>query len=138
MAHLRDPVRRRTYLSAQYRLVNRRWQRLAQGELALCGTLYPTQAHAQDAEMSLSDYEDFVYGACHVDGDEDPIAHWESVSAALTARARQLAGIRELRILGPDTDLRVVVEGRRWVASDGRNNMPDGEVFTSPVETGTE
>jgi aminopeptidase len=133
-----DPMRRRTYLSAQYRLVNRRWQRLAQGEFALCGTLYPTQAHAQDAEMALSDYEDFVYGACHVDGDEDPIAHWESVSAALSARAQQLAGIRELRILGPDTDLRVVVEGRRWVASDGRNNMPDGEVFTSPVETGTE
>ncbi|HEV3479593.1 MAG TPA: aminopeptidase [Gaiellaceae bacterium] len=133
-----DPGRRRTYLSTQYRLVNRRWQRLAEGDFALCGTLFPTQAHAQDAEMSLRDYEDFVYGACHVDGNEDPIAHWESVSAALTARARQLAGTRELRVLGPDTDLRVVVEGRTWVASDGRHNMPDGEVFTSPVETGTE
>jgi aminopeptidase len=133
-----EPERRRTFLSAQYRLVNRRWQRLAKGELRLCGTLFPTQAHAQDAEMSLSEYEDFVYAACHVDGEQDPIAHWEAVSAALTARARQLAGIRELRILGPDTDLRVIVEGRRWVASDGRVNMPDGEVFTSPVETGTE
>jgi aminopeptidase len=132
------PERRRTYLTAQYRLVNRRWQRLAEGELALCGTLFPTQAHAQDAEMSLWDYEDFVYGACHVNGEEDPIAHWESVSAALTARARQLEGVREVRIVGPDTDLRVVVEGRPWVASDGRHNMPDGEVFTSPVETGTE
>jgi aminopeptidase len=132
-----DPARRRTHLAAHYRLVNRRWERIARGELELCGTLFPTQAHAQDAEMSLAQYEDFVYGACHVDGD-DAIAHWLSVSAELTARARELDGVRELRIAGPGTDLRVVVEGRRWIASDGKHNMPDGEVFTSPVETGTE
>jgi aminopeptidase len=133
-----DAERRRIHLSAHYRMVNRRWQRISAGELALCGTLYPTHAHAQDAEMSLAQYEDFVYAACHVNGDDDPIAHWESVSAELTARARQLDGVRELRIVGPDTDLRVVVEGRPWLPSDGKHNMPDGEVFTSPVETGTE
>jgi aminopeptidase len=133
-----DPERRRIHLSAHYRMVNRRWQRVSAGELALCGTLFPTQAHAQDAEMSLAQYEDFVYGACHVDGGDDPIAHWESVSAELTARARQLDGVRELRIVGPDTDLRVDVEGRPWLPSDGKHNMPDGEVFTSPVESGTE
>jgi aminopeptidase len=133
-----DPERRRTHLSAHYRMVNRRWERISTGELAFCGMLFPTQAHAQDAEMSLADYEDFVYGACHVQGDDDPIAHWESVSAELTARARQLDGVRELRILGPDTDLRLSVDGRPWLPSDGRHNMPDGEVFTSPVETGTE
>jgi aminopeptidase len=133
-----DPERRRIHLSAHYRMVNRRWQRVSAGELALCGTLFPTQAHAQDAEMSLAQYEDFVYGACHVDGGDDPIAHWESVSAELTARARQLEGVRELRIVGPNTDLRVDVEGRPWLPSDGKHNMPDGEVFTSPVESGTE
>jgi aminopeptidase len=132
-----DPARRRTHLAAHYRLVNRRWERIARGDLALCGTLFPTQAHAQDAEMSLTEYEDFVYGACHVDGD-DAVAHWMAVSAELSARARELNGVRELRIAGPDTDLRVVVEGRPWIASDGKHNMPDGEVFTSPVETGTE
>ncbi|MGH3080415.1 MAG: aminopeptidase [Gaiellaceae bacterium] len=133
-----DPDRRRIHLSAHYRMVNRRWQRVSAGELAACGTLFPTHAHAQDAEMSLAQYEDFVYGACHVDGDDDPIAHWESVAADLTGRARQLDGVNELRIVGPDTDLRVVVEGRPWLPSDGKHNMPDGEVFTSPVETGTE
>lgn len=133
-----DPERRRLNLSAHYRMLNRRWQRISAGELALCGTLFPTQAHAQDAEMSLSQYEDFVYGACHVGGDEDPIAHWEAVSTQLTARARELDGVGELRIVGPDTDLRLVVEGRPWLPSDGKHNMPDGEVFTSPVETGTE
>jgi aminopeptidase len=133
-----DPNRRRIYLSAHYRMVNRRWERIASGEFALCGTLFPTQAHAQDAEMSLAQYEDFVYGACHVDGDDDPIAHWRAVAAELTARAREMDGVRELRILGPDTDLRLSVEGRPWIPSDGRHNMPDGEIFTSPVETETE
>jgi aminopeptidase len=133
-----DPGRRRLQLSAQYRLVQRRWERIATGELAWCGTLFPTQAHAQDAEMALAEYEDFVFGACHVGGDEDPVAHWESVSAELRARALELDHVREVRIVGPDTDLRVVVEGRPWLPSDGRHNMPDGEVFTSPVETGTE
>jgi aminopeptidase len=133
-----DPERRRTHLAAHYRLVNRRWQRISAGELAFCGTLFPTQAHAQDAEMSLAQYEDFVYGACHVDGEGNPIAHWESVSAELTSRADRLDGVRELRIVGPETDLRLIVEGRPWIPSDGKHNMPDGEVFTSPVETGTE
>jgi aminopeptidase len=133
-----DPERRRTHLAAHYRMVNRRWQRISTGELAFCGTLFPTQAHAQDAEMSLAQYEDFVYGACHVDGDRDPIAHWQSVSAELTSRADQLDGVREVRIVGPETDLRLIVEGRPWIPSDGKHNMPDGEVFTSPVETGTE
>jgi aminopeptidase len=133
-----DPTRRRIHLSAHYHLVNRRWERSGKGELALCGTLFPTQAHAQDAEMSLSHYEDFVYRACHVDGDDDPASHWQAMSAQLGERARQLEGVRELRIVGPDTDLRLGVEGRRWLPSDGRHNMPDGEVFTSPVETATE
>ncbi len=133
-----DPGRRRLEQAAHYRLVNRRWARLGRGELAICGTIFPTQAHAQDAEMSLAGYEDFVYRACHVDGDQDPVQHWRDVSRLLTARADRLAGVRELRIVGPHTDLRVVVEGRRWVASDGTRNMPDGEVFTSPVENGTQ
>jgi aminopeptidase len=133
-----DPDRRKTHLAAHYRMVNRRWERISSGELAWCGTLFPTQAHAQDAEMSLSQYEDFVYRACHVREEDDPIAHWESVSKLLTARARELDQVRELRIVGPDTDLRVGVEGRPWIPSEGKHNMPDGEIFTSPLETVTQ
>jgi aminopeptidase len=133
-----DPDRRKTHLAAHYRMVNRRWERISAGELAWCGTLFPTQAHAQDAEMSLAQYEDFVYGACHVHEEDDPIAHWESVSELLTARARELDQVRELRIVGPDTDLRVGVEGRPWIPSEGKHNMPDGEIFTSPHETVTQ
>jgi aminopeptidase len=132
-----DPQRHARHLAAQRALANRRWERIALGELAWCGTLFPTQAHAQDAEMSLEDYEAFVFGACHVDED-DPAAHWRLVAASLAARAAELEAVHELRILGPDTDLRVGVAGRKWLAADGRYNMPDGEVFTSPTETETE
>jgi aminopeptidase len=132
-----EPGRQARFLGAQRQLSNRRWERISNGEMRWCGTLFPTNAHAQDAEMSLRRYEDFVYAACHVDED-DPAAHWRLVAASLRARADELGAVRELRIVGPDTDLRVVVEGRSWIAADGRYNMPDGEVFTSPVETETE
>jgi aminopeptidase len=132
-----DPGRQARFLGAQRQLSNRRWERISRGEMRWCGTLFPTNAHAQDAEMSLQRYEDFVFAACHVDED-DPAAHWRLVAASLRARADELEAVRELRILGPDTDLQVGVDGRRWIAADGRYNMPDGEVFTSPLETETE
>jgi aminopeptidase len=132
-----EPTRHARFLSAQRELANRRWERISAGEMRWCGTLFPTHAHAQDAEMSLRRYEDFVYSACHVDED-DPAAHWHLVAASLGARAEELESVRELRIVGPDTDLRVGIDGRKWMAADGRYNMPDGEVFTSPTETETE
>jgi aminopeptidase len=132
-----DSGRHARFLGAQRQLANRRWERISSGEMRWCGTLFPTQAHAQDADMSLERYADFVYAACHVDED-DPAAHWRLVAASLRSRAEELETARELRILGPDTDLRVGIEGRKWVAADGRYNMPDGEVFTSPLETETD
>jgi aminopeptidase len=132
-----DEARHSNLIATQRRLSNRRWERIAAGEMRWCGTLHPTHAHAQDADMSLRDYEAFFFAACHADG-EDPARHWNGVAAALRARAEELASVRELRIVGPDTDLRVGVAGRTWLAADGRYNMPDGEVFTSPVETETE
>jgi aminopeptidase len=132
-----DPGRHSRFLAAQRRLSNRRWHRIAAGEMRWCGTLHPSHAHAQDADMSLAEYEDFVFAACHTD-EENPETHWREVAARLHGRADELAPVRELRIVGPDTDLRVGVEGRNWIAADGGYNMPDGEVFTSPRETETE
>ena len=132
-----DAGRASRLLAAQRQLSNRRWDRIAAGEMRWCGTLHPTQAHAQDADMSLADYEAFVFAACHVDK-EDPAAHWRAAAGGLGARARELSAAREIRIVGPDTDLRVGVAGRTWIAADGGFNMPDGEVFTSPQETETE
>ena len=131
-----QPDRHAAYIAAQRKLSNRRWERISRGEMSWCGTLFPTNAHAQEAEMSLAEYEDFVFAACHVDED-DPAEHWRSAAAALEARAAELASVSELRVVGPDTDLTLGVAGRSWLAADGRYNMPDGEVFTSPVETET-
>jgi aminopeptidase len=133
-----DPRRVSRRMAAQRALSNRYWERIDAGEARWCGTRFPTYAHAQDAEMSLEEYEQFVYAACHVRAHEDPVAHWQAVSLGLNARARELESSRELRVVGPDTDLRFVVEGRSWLAADGKLNMPDGEIFTSPVETETE
>jgi aminopeptidase len=133
-----DPDRHQRFIAARRGVVNRLWERIARGEVSWCGTLFPTHAHAQEAELSLGEYERFVYGACHVLTGQDPVAHWTDVSQELGVRARELDRTRELRIVGPDTDLRVGVEGRRWRAADGHLNMPDGEIFTSPLETETE
>jgi aminopeptidase len=133
-----DPGRLARWIATQRKLANRRWERVSRGDMRWCGTLMPTQAHAQDAEMSLVEYEQFAFGACHVLDGEDPVAHWKGTSAELRAHASELEQARELRIVGPDTDLTVGVEGRGWRAADGHLNMPDGEVFTSPLETATE
>jgi aminopeptidase len=130
-----DPGRHQRQIVSERRLAMRRRDRMARGELRWCGTLCPTDAHAQDADMSLADYEDFVFRACHV-LDDDPVGHWGGVAGELRARAEELGGVRELRIVGEDTDLTVAVEGRTWRAAHGLQNMPDGEVYTSPVETG--
>jgi aminopeptidase len=133
-----DPRKVSRRIGSRRELINRLWERIDADQAKWVGTRFPTEAHAQDAEMALPEYEDFVYGACHVRNDEDPVAHWRGTSAVLNARARELETFRELRIVGPDTDLRLGVEGRSWIGADGKLNMPDGEIFTSPLETETE
>ncbi len=118
----RDPLRRRHFA------------RVSAGELRYVVTLFPTEAAAQDADMSLSEYEDFVFKAGLLDR-EDPGAEWEALGRAYTRLAAWLDERREIRVVGEGTDLTLGVEGRTWVPCDGRENFPDGEVFTGPVET---
>jgi aminopeptidase len=132
-----DPDRMQRSIAARRALAQVQHDRAERGEMSWCGVQYPTHAHAQEAEMSLREYEEFVYRACHVTGDADPADHWRSVARDVDARARELTEVRELRVVGRDTDLRLVVAGRTWTGSKGRRNMPDGEVMTGPVETGT-
>ena len=132
-----DPARHQQLIVTDRQLAIRRRERISSGEMKWCGTLSPTHAHAQEAQMSLEEYEDFVFRACHVH-DDDPVAHWRAVAEDMRAQAAALSDVRELRVVGEDTDLKVVVEGRAWKPSYGTHNMPDGEIYTSPVETGTE
>jgi aminopeptidase len=129
-----DPERERARKAAQGRLVQRMREREAEGGLRWCGVLYPTAGHAQDAELTLGEYADLLLGACHLD-EADPAAWWRGFAERLARRARMLEGVRELRIAGAGTDVTLSVAGRPWVVGDGSQNMPDGEVFTCPVET---
>jgi len=108
-------------------------ERAARDELRWVGTQFPTNAEAQDADMSLSDYEDFVYTAGMLDRD-DPVAAWRDVRAAQDRIVALLGAKDALEIRGPDIDLRVSVRGRTWINAAGEKNFPDGEVFTGPVE----
>jgi len=114
------------------------FDRAAAGELRWCGTQLPCHAAAQDAEMSLAAYEDFVFraGLLHYD---DPAAAWRRVSERQQRLVDYLNGKKEIRFVTPQgTDLRLAVEGRRWINCDGHENFPDGEVFTGPLEHAVE
>ncbi len=95
--------------------------------------LFPTEASAQEAGMSLAAYEKFVYGACLL-MEPDPVQAWKTVRAN-QQKVVDLLNMREsIRYTGPDIDIRFSTKGRTWINSDGQTNMPSGEVYTSPVE----
>jgi aminopeptidase len=122
---------------AQGELFGTLMQRTAKGEFNWSLALYPTNASAQDAEMSLSEYEDFVYGACLPDMN-DPVGYWKGVAAQQQKVVDYLDKVNGLRVEGPDVDLRMSVKGRTFANCCGTRNMPDGEVFTGPVEDSVE
>jgi aminopeptidase len=110
-------------------------ERGARGDLRWLTTLYPTEAYAQDAEMSLSEYEDFFYRACHVDSpDQDAAAYWKGMKAELSTISDFLKGKDHVELRGPNLDLSLSIKGRTFLPAEGLANMPDGEVFTGPVE----
>jgi aminopeptidase len=96
-------------------------------------TLFPTEALAQEAGMGLAEYEDFAFGAMGL-AEEDPVLFWSRKSAEQDRLKQRLEEAREIRIVGPETDLTLSVEGRTFINSAGRRNMPCGEVFTGPIE----
>ncbi len=108
-------------------------QRSAKGELRWTVSLFPTQAFAQEAGMSLAEYEDFVYQACLPDMD-DPVGYWKHFSARQQKVVDWLKGKQQVHLIGRETDLRLSIAGRSFINCDGKVNLPDGEVFTGPVE----
>jgi aminopeptidase len=115
LARARRPVREAT--------MKRRW----------CSTLWPTEALAGQAGMSLDDFSAFVRSALFLD-QPDPVAAWGGLRAFQDKLIARLSQARDLRIEADGTDLSLRVAGRTWVNSDGKRNMPSGEVFTGPHE----
>ncbi len=98
-----------------------------------CSTLWPTEALAEQAGMTLDDFAAFVRSALFLD-QPDPVAAWGGLRAFQERLIARLRDARELRLEAEGTDLTLGVEGRTWVNSDGKRNMPSGEVFTGPHE----
>jgi len=87
--------------------------------------------------MGTGEFASFVHRATFLDR-PDPVTAWRELSAMQARLAERLGEAAELRIEAEGTDLRLSVAGRTWVNSDGRRNMPSGEVFTGPVEDSAE
>jgi aminopeptidase len=96
-------------------------------------TQYPTQAYADDARMSLAEYEEFVISALFLD-QADPRTAWQALGRRQAGLVEFMSGVQSVRIEAPGTDLTLSVAGRTWINSDGKRNMPSGEIFTGPVE----
>src|SRR5258708_35801846 len=123
-------AKRRQRLQSVTRVFRRREQ---EGRYRWATTLYPTAAYAQDAEMSLHDFEEFVFDVCFLN-DPDPIARWQDLSVQQQRLVDWLVGHKQVHIQGEHTDLTLSIEDRVFINSDGKRNFPSGEFFTVPVE----
>jgi aminopeptidase len=132
-----DPKKQAISSTANHQIYETFLRRAAKKELRWCITQYPTQASAQDAEMSLANYEDFIFDAAHVHA-KDPIKYWRTVQRDQEKIRTFLNKKKNLHVIAKDTDLHVSVTGRKWINCSGTENFPDGEVFTGPVETSAE
>jgi len=132
-----DPKKQAIAQKASAPILKKIMKRTADGTFFWVGCLYPTYAAAQDAGMSLADYEEFVFKACRLDA-KDPVAEWKKTSKYNARLINYLKRKSKIRIVAPDTDLTFGVKGRKWINCDGANNFPDGEVFTGPIEDSAE
>ena len=132
-----DPSKQARSQRARKGLMETSMKRSASGEYRWALTLFPTHAYAGEAGMSLSEYEDFYYGAC-LATDGDPVTAWERQSGEVRRLSEWVTGKEEVHVTGPGTDIKLGVAGRTWIPCAGSHNMPDGEFFTGPVEDSVE
>ena len=132
-----DPERQTKRQAATRHLMEQTMKRAAEGAHRWVYTIYPTNAYASDAEMSLEEFEDFYFGAC-LATDGDPVGAWKRASAECERLTEWIQGSKEVHVTAPGTDIRLGVEGRTFIPCAGEHNMPDGEFFTGPVEDSVE
>jgi aminopeptidase len=127
------PERQSKYAKTYAELTKIWLQRSANKELRWVYSLFPTSGVAQDAEMSLEEFEDFVFRATYADS-EDSVVAWQKVHDDQQRLVDYLKGKSDVTVKGPNVDLSLSIEGRTFLNADGTVNMPDGEIFTGPVE----
>ena len=127
-----DPKRQAMVSAARRPIMTTFMNRAKEGDLKWCGTLFPTAASAQDAEMNLRQYEAFVFKAGHLDA-ENPIAVWQQIEARQQKVVDYLTGKKQVHFQADNgTDVVVDIDGMHWINCCGHENFPDGEVFTGP------
>lgn len=132
-----NPKRQALSRKSRGPIIKKLFKRIADKSLSWVGTQFPTLADAQEANMSLADYEDFVYKAGHVDSG-DPVKHWKKVAREQARLVKVLNRVDRLHVQSEGTDLKMRVKGRKWINCAGTENFPDGEIFTSPIESSVE
>jgi aminopeptidase len=116
-------------------LLEAQMRRGADKSLRWMSTLYPTPAYAMEAEMGTDEYRAFFFRACHVDeGTPDPVAYWQSVQVEQQRVIDWVNGHDRVQVRGPNAELSLSIKGRKMMNSCGEHNLPDGEIFTGPVE----
>lgn len=129
-----EPQRQARRQKALARLLQAQMRRGAEKSLRWMSTLFPTRAYAMEAEMGYEQYKDFVFSACHADGKEDPVAYWQGVEAAQQRVVERVEGHDRVELRGPNVDLTLSVKDRKFINACGKLNLPDGEIYTGPVE----
>ena len=132
-----DPKRQQIYQSARRKFQRRYMERSAAGSHRWVITNFPCPAFAQEADMSLAEYENFVYAATFAD-QSDPVAKWVEMRTLQQRMVDWLKGKDQVVVRGPHVDLTLSIAGRTFINSDGKRNMPSGEIFTGPVEDSVE
>ena len=128
-----DPQKIQVYRRARRDLSDLMMERSATGDLRWVITQYPSFANAQEADMSLKNFENFVYQATYTDK-ENPLAEWHAIETQQQKIVDWLKGKKQITVKSANAELSLSIDGRTFINSCGKNNMPSGEVFTSPVE----
>ncbi|MCW8966203.1 MAG: aminopeptidase [Candidatus Pacearchaeota archaeon] len=90
-----------------------------------CTIIYPVHALAQDAEMSLNEYENFVYNACLQD--------WKKLEKQMKKILSKFKKNSKVHLIGNGINLKFKVHGEKGVYDNGEENMPGGEIFMAPI-----
>ena len=128
------PERQQRRSKAMGPLMEKAMERSAEGSFRWVYTLFPTPAYAADAEMSLTDYEDFYFAAC-LANDGDPLNAWEKASTETRRLSDWIQGREEVHVTAPGTDIKLGIAGRKFIPCVGEHNMPGEEYLVKLLDT---
>jgi aminopeptidase len=128
-----DKGKKQTRSKALHELNQLYFKRTAEKSMRRSLCQFPTDTVAENAGMTLEEYSDFVFNACKLYAD-DPAAEWRRLGETQQKIVDFLDKSKHIRYVNPRSDISFSVEGRKWINSDGKANMPSGEVFSAPVE----